>query len=89
MTDHPRRLVDRFGRAHNNLRISVTDRCNIRCTYCMPETVRFLPRADLLSFEEIGRFVRVAATLGSRWSVATCPGWSPAWPPCRASRTSA
>jgi len=58
------RLVDRFGRVHNNLRISVTDRCNIRCVYCMPEVVQFLPRQDLLNFEEITRFVRVAATLG-------------------------
>src|SRR5947199_585255 len=58
------RLIDSFGRVHNNLRISVTDRCNIRCVYCMPETVQFLPRADLLSFEEIERVVRVAATLG-------------------------
>src|SRR5580693_6850263 len=57
-------LIDGFGRTHNNLRISVTDRCNIRCVYCMPETVTFLPRASLLSFEEIERFVRVAATLG-------------------------
>jgi cyclic pyranopterin phosphate synthase len=58
------RLIDRFGRLHNNLRISVTDRCNIRCTYCMPEQVQFLPRKDLLSFEEIERFVRVATTQG-------------------------
>ena len=64
MTHPTDRLVDAFGRVHTNLRISVTDRCNIRCTYCMPESVRFLPRADLLSFEEIGRFVRVAASLG-------------------------
>ena len=64
MKPQPNLLVDSFGRPHNNLRISVTDRCNIRCTYCMPETVRFLPRADLLTFEEIERFVRVAATLG-------------------------
>ena len=64
MTPNPERLVDSFGRVHDNLRISVTDRCNIRCTYCMPESVRFLPRADLLTFEEIGRFVRVAAGLG-------------------------
>jgi GTP 3',8-cyclase len=64
MNDHPDRLIDTFGRVHNNLRISVTDRCNIRCTYCMPETVRFLPRADLLTFEEIERVVRVAGTLG-------------------------
>ncbi len=58
-------LVDSFGRVHTNLRISVTDRCNIRCFYCMPaENVRFKPRHELLTFEEIGRFVRVAARLG-------------------------
>ena len=60
----PDRLIDSFGRPHNNLRISVTDRCNIRCVYCMPEQVEFLPRAALLSFEEIERFVRIAVTLG-------------------------
>lgn len=58
-------LIDRFGRRHNNLRISVTDRCNIRCFYCMPaENVRFKPRAEILTFEEIERFVRVAVRLG-------------------------
>jgi GTP 3',8-cyclase len=58
-------LLDSFGRVHNNLRISVTDRCNIRCFYCMPaENVRFKPRRELLTFEEIVRFVRVAAKLG-------------------------
>ncbi|MGE3808102.1 MAG: GTP 3',8-cyclase MoaA [Gemmataceae bacterium] len=57
-------LVDTFGRVHNNLRISVTDRCNLRCTYCMPEEVTFLDRAELLSFEEIERVVRVAQPLG-------------------------
>ena len=62
--DAPDRLIDTFGRTHNNLRISVTDRCNIRCVYCMPETVTFLPRASLLTFEEMTRFVRVATTLG-------------------------
>ena len=64
MTSTAPRLIDSFGRVHNNLRISVTDRCNIRCVYCMPESVTFLPRASLLSFEEIERFVRVAAALG-------------------------
>jgi cyclic pyranopterin phosphate synthase len=64
MTMPSSRLIDSFGRVHNNLRISVTDRCNIRCVYCMPETVEFLPRQSLLSFEEIERFVRVATTLG-------------------------
>ena len=49
---------------HNNLRISVTDRCNIRCVYCMPENPLFLPRQQLLSFEEIERFVRVVVPLG-------------------------
>jgi cyclic pyranopterin phosphate synthase len=64
MTFPTDRLVDSFGRLHNNLRVSVTDRCNIRCVYCMPEQVEFLPRAQLLSFEEIERFVRIAGTLG-------------------------
>jgi cyclic pyranopterin phosphate synthase len=57
-------LLDTFGRVHNNLRISVTDRCNLRCTYCMPEEVVFMDRSELLSFEEIVRFVRIAAPLG-------------------------
>src|SRR5260370_3721162 len=64
MSSQPDRLVDSFGRLHKNLRISVTDRCNIRCVYCMPEQVEFLPRAALLSFEEIERLVRIAVTLG-------------------------
>ncbi len=57
-------LIDSFARRHNNLRISVTDRCNLRCTYCMPEDVVFMDRAELLTFEEIEHFVRVAAPLG-------------------------
>ena len=60
-------LVDGFGRVHDNLRISVTDRCNIRCFYCMPDgPVKFEPRANLLSFEEIERFARIAAGMGIR-----------------------
>jgi len=60
-------LKDTFGRLHDNLRLSVTDRCNIRCFYCMPETdVKFQPREQILSFEEIERFVRVAVKLGVR-----------------------
>src|SRR5579871_2767218 len=60
-------LVDTFGRQHDNLRISVTDRCNIRCFYCMPEEgVKFQPRDQILSFEEIERFVRIAVTMGVR-----------------------
>src|SRR5262249_24937613 len=57
-------LIDSFGRPHNNLRISVTDRCNLRCTYCMPEEVVFLDKGELLTFEEITHFVRVATGLG-------------------------
>jgi cyclic pyranopterin phosphate synthase len=64
MSPNADRLIDSFGRVHNNLRISVTDRCNIRCVYCMPETVEFLPRHSLLTYEEIERFVRIAAALG-------------------------
>lgn len=57
-------LVDTFGRRHTHLRISVTDRCNLRCTYCMPEDVVFRDRRELLSFEEIVRFTTVAVSLG-------------------------
>jgi cyclic pyranopterin phosphate synthase len=54
-------LVDGFGRVHRDLRISVTDRCNFRCTYCMPEEgMNWLPRSELLTFEEIERVARVA-----------------------------
>ena len=60
-------LIDSFGRVHTNLRISVTDRCNIRCFYCMPaDNVQFMDRKDLLTFEEMERFVRVAVPLGLR-----------------------
>jgi cyclic pyranopterin phosphate synthase len=60
-------LLDSYQRVHDNLRISVTDRCNIRCFYCMPETdVHFVPRAEILDFEEIERFVRIGVTLGIR-----------------------
>jgi cyclic pyranopterin phosphate synthase len=60
-------LLDSFARVHDNLRISVTDRCNIRCFYCMPETgVEFVDRSEILDFEEIERFVRVAVGLGIR-----------------------
>jgi len=58
-------LVDRFGRVHRDLRISVTDRCNLRCIYCMPEAgVEFLPRHELLSYEELARVAAVAHRLG-------------------------
>jgi cyclic pyranopterin phosphate synthase len=58
-------LVDTFGRVHSDLRISVTDRCNIRCFYCMPESgAEFAPLSSLLSFEQIVKFVSVALPLG-------------------------
>ena len=53
-------LTDSFGRVVRDLRISVTDRCNFRCTYCMPEEgMQWLPRADVLTFEEIERVARL------------------------------
>ncbi|HEX9996533.1 MAG TPA: GTP 3',8-cyclase MoaA [Abditibacterium sp.] len=58
-------LQDRFQRLISYLRISVTDRCNFRCVYCMPENgVELSPRDEILSFEEIARIARVGATLG-------------------------
>ncbi len=62
-------IVDVFGRAVRDLRISVTDRCNFRCVYCMPKEVfgrdyQFLERRDLLSFEEIERLARIFVSLG-------------------------
>jgi len=58
-------LRDTFGRLHDSLRVSVTDRCNIRCFYCMPERdASFAARREILGYEEIERFVRIAAGLG-------------------------
>src|SRR5438309_5267069 len=58
-------LVDRFGRVADDLRISVTDRCNFRCTYCMPaEGLPWLPKREILTFEEIARLVEVFVSLG-------------------------
>ena len=55
-----RPLIDGFGRRHRDLRISVTDRCNFRCGYCMPaEGLEWLPRSELLTFEEIERVARL------------------------------
>jgi cyclic pyranopterin phosphate synthase len=56
----PTPLVDSFGRVHRDLRISITDRCNFRCTYCMPaEGMPWLPRAELLTYEELTRVARL------------------------------
>ena len=58
-------LLDPYDRPHSNLRISVTDRCNIRCFYCMPdESIVFKPKDEILTFEEIERFVRLMAPVG-------------------------
>src|SRR5436190_22522639 len=58
-------LRDGFGREIKSLRISVTDRCNFRCRYCMPaEGLDWVPRDEVLSFEEITRLVRVLAAMG-------------------------
>jgi cyclic pyranopterin phosphate synthase len=58
-------LQDRFHRVLSYLRISVTDRCNFRCTYCLPaDGIEWLPRENILSFEEIARIARVGSTLG-------------------------
>src|SRR5260370_7233438 len=55
-----RRLVDSFGRSADDLRISVTDRCNFRCIYCMPaEGLKWLKREDILRYEEIVRLARI------------------------------
>ncbi|WP_088006785.1 GTP 3',8-cyclase MoaA [Indiicoccus explosivorum] len=67
MTEHA--LTDRLGRPIRDLRISVTDRCNFRCSYCMPKEVfgddyAFLPKSELLSFEEMHRLTELFASLG-------------------------
>jgi len=60
-------LVDRYGRAHSYLRLSVTDRCNYRCTYCLPmQSINWMRRADLLSYEEIERLLKIFAGMGIR-----------------------
>lgn len=61
----PARLEDGYGRVHRSLRLSVTDRCNLRCVYCMPaEGMPWLPKEQLLTYEEITRLARVALQLG-------------------------
>jgi len=58
-------MYDKFNRKINYLRISVTDRCNLRCTYCMPETgIQLINHSDIISFEEIVDIVRISVNLG-------------------------
>lgn len=64
-TPHPV-LQDRFGRVHDYLRISLVDKCNLRCTYCMPEHVRFLPHNQLMTADEIVALAEIFVELGVR-----------------------
>ncbi len=58
-------LLDSFGRTVNDLRISVTDRCNFRCVYCMPEAgMEWMNKGQLLSYEEITRLAGICSSLG-------------------------
>ena len=63
---HPAPLVDPFARAITYLRVSVTDRCDFRCVYCMSENMTFLPKADLLSLEELDRLCSAFVAKGVR-----------------------
>lgn len=60
----PSKLMDPFGREITYLRLSVTDRCDLRCLYCMPERMKFLPRTDLLTLEELTRLVQAFISIG-------------------------
>src|SRR6202023_3143759 len=62
----PRPLVDPFARAITYLRVSVTDRCDFRCVYCMSEDMSFLPKADILSLEELDRLCSAFVARGVR-----------------------
>jgi cyclic pyranopterin phosphate synthase len=59
-------LIDPFGRTVDYIRVSVTDRCNLRCTYCMSEKMKFLPKAELLSLEELDRICSIFVRRGVR-----------------------
>ena len=84
-------LVDRHGRVATDLRVSLTDRCNLRCTYCMPpEGLDWLPKVEVLTDEEIVRLVRIGVEhlgierSGSPAASRCCaPAWSASWRPRR------
>lgn len=58
-------MIDKIGREIEYLRLSITDRCNLRCQYCMSErNMNFLPREELLTFEEIKRTVKILGKIG-------------------------
>jgi cyclic pyranopterin phosphate synthase len=60
----PERLIDEYGRVVKNIRLSITDRCNFRCVYCMPEEMEFFPRAEILSYEELVRLTALCLRMG-------------------------
>src|SRR5210317_137939 len=62
----PKTLIDPFGRTVDYIRVSVTDRCDFRCVYCMAEHMTFLPKAELLSLEELEQVCRNFMALGTR-----------------------
>ncbi|MDP2152921.1 MAG: GTP 3',8-cyclase MoaA [Methylotenera sp.] len=62
--NYPDKLIDQFGRQVDYIRLSITDRCDFRCTYCMAEEMTFLPRDEVLSLEECARLVKVFVNLG-------------------------
>ena len=59
-------MIDPFGRTIHYLRLSVTDRCDLRCTYCMPERMTFLPRAEVLGLDELDRLAAAFIRKGVR-----------------------
>ena len=62
----PTGLIDGFGRRIGYVRVSVTDRCDLRCVYCMAEHMQFLPKAEVLSIEELDRVASLFVRLGTR-----------------------
>ena len=65
-------LIDSFERKISYLRVSVTDRCDFRCTYCMVEDMEFLPKQDVLSLEELDRLCNTFIELGVKKLRITC-----------------
>lgn len=63
-SSYPTTLIDRFGRKVDYIRLSITDRCDFRCVYCMSEDMQFLPRDEVLTLEECSRLVKVFVSLG-------------------------
>src|SRR5438477_7670293 len=60
----PGPLIDSYGRVVKNIRLSITDRCNFRCVYCMPEEMEFFPRAEILTYEELLRLAGLCTRMG-------------------------